>query len=382
MGAKLRAIFLPILITLLLIEIVCHFVLAKNLLLQDMPTYSLKNARSNFWVETNPDFGIWHAPNADYLHRRACFEVENHSNSFGMRDKERALVSDKSRVVVLGDSFVEGYGISEGKRITDLLEKGRGIEHLNFGTAGSFGPAQYYLLYKTLAKKFSHDEVIIALYPKNDFSDDDYEIWKDTGRYRPFFVGEYPNYRLIYSAKQPQGDAPSLGRSVRGLLREFTNTYNVYTYLKSLILYGSKEVQSRRNGSAYSGFYDFTDEGWNRMRYALEEIFEEAAGKKITVVLIPGPQDIERYGKESGPTPLAKNIAALGQAHGVNVVDLLPAFGQSGTDWKKYYNYPCDRHLSEFGSALAAQVLLSHFSRAESQPAEKPSGAEGSGSLR
>ncbi|HCU24021.1 MAG TPA: hypothetical protein DF383_03310, partial [Deltaproteobacteria bacterium] len=89
--------------------------------------------------------------------------------SFGMRDKDRTLISKQSRTVMLGDSFIEGYGIPEGKRISDLLEKWRGTEHLNFGTAGDFGPTQYYLLYKNLAKKFSHDEIIIALYPRNDF---------------------------------------------------------------------------------------------------------------------------------------------------------------------------------------------------------------------
>ena len=58
MASKLRALFFPILITLILLEIACHFVLSRSLLLQDMPTYSLKNARSNFWVETNPNFGV------------------------------------------------------------------------------------------------------------------------------------------------------------------------------------------------------------------------------------------------------------------------------------------------------------------------------------
>jgi len=359
MASKLRAIFLPILITLILLEIACHFVLSRSLLLQDMPTYSLKNARSNFWVETNPDFGVWHAPNAEYLHRRACFEVENHSNSFGMRDKERSLNAEGHRAVVLGDSFIEGYGIPEGKRITDLLEKSRGFEHLNFGTSGSFGPTQYYMLYKTLGKKFAHDEVIINLYPKNDFSDDDYEIWKDTGRYRPFFVGDYPNYRLVYSGQKPRGDAPTWGRSIKGLLREFTNTYNVYTYLSGFFRYGNKEIKGRKGGSTYSGFYDFTDVGMNRMLFVLGKIFEEAAGKKITIVLLPSPQDVERYQREQKTAPLPLKITEFGKAHGVEVIDLLPTLAQAGgADWKQLYNYPCDRHLSESGNAVAARAIL------------------------
>ncbi|MDE8731362.1 hypothetical protein PZH39_16930, partial [Desulfovibrio desulfuricans] len=32
------------------------------------------------------------------------------SNAFGMRDKERTKDADQPRVVILGDSFIEGWG--------------------------------------------------------------------------------------------------------------------------------------------------------------------------------------------------------------------------------------------------------------------------------
>src|SRR5262245_62400166 len=80
------------------------------------------------------------------------------SNSYGARDVERTLTSDRPRVLVLGDSMTEGLGVALEQRFTNLLERETGIEHLNFATSGDFGTTQYYLLYKTLASKFSHSD--------------------------------------------------------------------------------------------------------------------------------------------------------------------------------------------------------------------------------
>ncbi len=166
----------------------------------EKPGYSFDSVRKRFWADVNKDFGIWHEPFSQYHHRKSCFDVYYHANSYGARDKERQRVSSQPRVVVLGDSFIEGYCLTDGKRLTDLLENDSGTEYLNFGTAGHFGTTQYYLLYKTLAKSFSHDGVLIGILPDNDFFDNDFEKGKlvHAHRYRPYFVGKYPNYQLIY----------------------------------------------------------------------------------------------------------------------------------------------------------------------------------------
>src|SRR5262245_39625886 len=127
---RLRSFLISLLITLLLLEGLSALLLRKGIIHQDLPTYSLNNARSKFWIEANPDFGVWHSPEASYHHLRTCFEENYQANSYGMRDPERSLQSDKPRVVVLGDSLIEGYGISDGNRITDILEKSRRVEYL------------------------------------------------------------------------------------------------------------------------------------------------------------------------------------------------------------------------------------------------------------
>src|SRR5258708_2724871 len=126
----------------------------------------------------------------DIYHQGGCFSVQYTTNSYGARDVERSLHFSKPRTVVLGDSMIEGLGLADQDRLTNILEKDTGREYLNFGTSGDFGPLQYALLYKTLAAKFDHDTVVVGLLPDNDFHDMSPEWGKvhHADRYRPYFA--------------------------------------------------------------------------------------------------------------------------------------------------------------------------------------------------
>jgi len=355
----LRSFLISLGITLLLLEFVSFVLLKKAILLHDIPTYSFKNARSEFWVEINPYFGVWHVPGSTYTQRRPCFETEYHANSFGMRDKEREMQSDKPRVVVLGDSYVEGYGVPDGQRLSDLLEKWRGKEHLNFGTTGGFGPTQYYEMYEHLAKNFSHQELLIGIFPKNDFSDDDIKIYKDSGLYRPEWVGTYPNYQLVYTSDKPRGAPAGALGITRGILREYTYLFNLYDYLYKGYKYSLKRVLKRSNGLQYAGYYDFTEEEWDRMRFNWEKILEDSKGKKVTFFMIPAIADLRRYDQE-GEAPLSKKMKAFADAHNVGFVDLLPYMHDHNHDWESYF-FTCEGHWSPYGNEVAAQYLLNQL---------------------
>src|SRR5205823_2999909 len=99
-----------------------------------------------------------------------CFDAVYRSNSYGARDKDRQKESLGSRrVIVLGDSMIEGFGVDAADRVTDRLERATGIEHLNFGTSGDFGSIQEWLLYTRVKKDFDHSEVMLFMLPDNDF---------------------------------------------------------------------------------------------------------------------------------------------------------------------------------------------------------------------
>ncbi len=350
--------FLTLLFCLIFSEFVLYVLASKGLLKIEKPSYAFDTVRKKFWADVNVDFGVWHEPYSQYHHRKSCIDVTYHANSYGARDKERQKISNKPRVVVLGDSFVEGYCLGDGKRFTDLLEKDSGVEYLNFGTAGYFGTTQYYLLYKTLAKSFSHSGVLIAILPFNDFFDNDFEIGKKVHkhRYRPYFVGKYPDYKLIYFHQEDLGQETAWVyealRWVRGFLRGYTYTYNAIT---GVIDFRTVKQAYYPGKKIYSGFYDFTEEQYQLMQFTLEKIIEEAQGKDVTLVTIPVLNDFKRY-DALGESPLSKKLRAFTQARGVQYIDLLPAMHDYTQDWSQYY-FTCDGHWSEFGSKVAFQIL-------------------------
>jgi lysophospholipase L1-like esterase len=71
------------------------------------------------------------------------------------------------RVLIFGDSYTAGDGISNGKRYADVLEDQLpDTEVLNFGLSGS-GTDQQYLIFQQYAGKIEYDAVVISVLVEN-----------------------------------------------------------------------------------------------------------------------------------------------------------------------------------------------------------------------
>jgi lysophospholipase L1-like esterase len=91
------------------------------------------------------------------------------TNGAGFRCNHEATPQKNSarRVLVFGDSFTAGDGVSNGKRYSDVLEDNLpDTEVLNFGLSGS-GTDQQYLVYREFADKIDFDAVVISVLVEN-----------------------------------------------------------------------------------------------------------------------------------------------------------------------------------------------------------------------
>ena len=71
------------------------------------------------------------------------------------------------RVLLFGDSYTAGDGVSNKDRFGDLLETMiDGLEVYNFGLSGS-GTDQHHLIYRDLGASYEHNLVIIAVLVEN-----------------------------------------------------------------------------------------------------------------------------------------------------------------------------------------------------------------------
>lgn len=119
-------------------------------------------------------------PNARYRHKEPEFDYVWVNNSLGMRDRERPLKKEPGsfRILFLGDSFVQGWGVPQEQTMTALLEaslnkpeREKTVEVLNGGVFG-YGPFLEYLYLKELMPSIEPDLVIVGFFVGNDVGDD------------------------------------------------------------------------------------------------------------------------------------------------------------------------------------------------------------------
>ncbi|WP_243544829.1 GDSL-type esterase/lipase family protein [Pseudodesulfovibrio tunisiensis] len=336
-----------------------------------LPTYSFVNAGSKFWVILDEHFGVWHEPDSHYLHNKSCFVVEYDANEHGMRDRSRTLKSGAPRVALLGDSFIEGWGNELPDRLSDRLEVALGREVLNFGTSGGFGTIQEWQQYEHFVARFDHDVVMLGILPHNDFTDNSYEYAQriNSDAYRPYLVGTYPDYDLVYGAESlpdRKRRTPWL-KSFDFTLREWSSFYRVMRYLgsfrvRNFTLVPRWEAEFNESPKAdRSRYYDFTPREWGLMRYSLERIVEDAGDRPVIVFTIPVHPDFLRY--DGTEPPLSENIRLLAESKGFVYVDLLKEMADRGIDAYDIF-FVCDNHWSPFGNEVAAGILEPYVRKA------------------
>ncbi|WP_157821883.1 hypothetical protein [Tenacibaculum sp. Bg11-29] len=347
----------------MLLEIVLAVYIRVARVKIELPTYTFQNTQ-NFWFDLNVNYGTAHLPNHSYRQKKTCFDVLYKSNSSGFRDVERKLKEKETRVVALGDSFTEGIGVKEESRLTNLLENETNIPHINFGMAGNFGTTQYYLLYKTLAIKYTHDAVLVGILPSNDFIDNDYEINVKTksNRYQPFLRGEYPNYTIKYhlDSIQKSKARPYKRKFIIKILKNFTNSYNMLAYLRTRRRIATIPKDKLLSPSIIPSYFNYSQKQLNGMRYAIEKIKKNAGNRFVMVYSIPVFKEIKAYRKH-GKNPLGFDLKKICNTIGVEYLDLLPQTKSLTIEECEELFLSCDGHWSEKGNVFAKSKIKSHF---------------------
>ena len=350
-------LFLSLALSLSLFELGTLALVRGELVQIVMPT----GGTSDYWDGRHQEFGVWRFPNGSWRHQTDCFDVEYESNSVGARDREWETAGSESRVVVLGDSFIEGWGLPVEERLTNLLEARSGVEHLNFGMS-HFGTYQQLLVYEKLARLYAHDRVLVAVTPVNDFFDLDYELASRARyyefRYRPYLLGDYPDYER-FDFREPW---------YRWAARKHTYSYNAVAHLLSGL--GGQEAlwESPDLMLTHSFFYDFTDAQFDLMRYSLEKITEAAENKDVVVLLLPVFTDFARfYQVKQETTPLGERLREVGESKGFQVVDLMPSMFREEPHWKGFF-FGCDYHYNELGNRMAFEAAFARLDQSFYSP--------------
>lgn len=330
---------------------VCLMIAAKSAYINIlMPTYTL-NPHEDFLPVRSYIYGHQHLPNSSYTVKKFCLETHYQFNKLGFRDQLESQSSSKKRVLSIGDSFVEGVGVKEDERFTDLIENKSQLTHLNFGMADK-GSTQAYLIYDSIAKHYEHSSILWSLFPTNDLIDDDPDFGKTVNGIKPCWSGEYPNYDLKYFPSEAPKEKPN--KLWKRILKNFTYTYDALFYLKeSLKLKFSEPHQFPK-----TGYFNYSIDQLNRMKYSINQLKKSAKNKPITIICIPSTIDLDNT-KARSQENIEESLKSYCENLDIEFIGLFDLFMQDKSAIQKYY-YECDSHWNPNGHILVADYLLKH----------------------
>jgi hypothetical protein len=380
---KLGPIFTSILIGTLTLELFSFFLTRSSLLLvnetpklyQQFIVAGASNVSTNWYTEQEL-WGAWHKNNSIAQHNKICFSAEYKSNSVGARDDEFINLKKENTYVLLGDSFAEGFGVNFNETAHRIIEKNTEKNLLNFGTSGSFGPLQYWLIYNSLAKPYPHNGLIIFFLPANDFTDNDYEYWTNNNltyfttnqeRYRPYYRQLDDNtFGYFIPPNAVKGDdLRAFDTATSSKLKQFLidNFWSSNVLRTTKLLLFSAELKKAGKGEGrgvvtqmYSGYFDPTDTQQKAAVYFIKKIVLESLAEKILIVSIPTQEDFDRVarGQKRESMTWWKTFKDLElERRSVRFLDLL----DHPSDDVKSLFFSCDGHWSPEGNKWAADII-------------------------
>lgn len=355
-----KARWLVALLCLLFLEGVTRLLVGAGLLpYRTYPTSQVPQ----YWASIDPVVGIWRYPNATFLQKERCIDVTYRSNSAGARDPERLRRSAASRrFAVLGDSFIEGYGLAAEDRVSNLLEARTGVEFLNFATSGGFGTIQEWLLYASRVQGYDHSDVLLFILPANDFEDNDPDEFPSNS-YRPFLRPQGQGYEVYYTVPWERRflDERRLSTVIKNSIDNHLYLANALRWATSQLKGGVKKGMKKQRLALNGGDYDrHAPADFKIMSYALDQLVRAAGKRRVFLVTIPTENDFEAA-RRGEPSRLAGELAAFAaQYPNVRYRDLLPDFlSDASATGRSFPDYllDCDNHWGKRGNELVAERL-------------------------
>lgn len=321
------------------------------------PNYELRgSSERGFFCMFDSVLGWTPKKNFVGIHERDGFAISVHQNRFGLRTSNKLLMKNperKRRIIILGDSYVWGYGVGDKDVFTELTKPGSDVELINFGVSG-YGTDQEYLFYKKLGKSFEVDEVILMITPYNDFMNNISR--KQYGYKKPYFKLANEHLQLISDHLKP-----NTLKNIQNWLNERLYGFN---YINSLFR-NRRFLESRKKGaSAPKQFVldgnSVSDSDRNSMKITIRIVDElrklvRSQGREFKVVFIPYKVHINKNINRNHPmVPL---FAEKLYEQGIEYLEPFFIFSRHSEKMANLFNQR-DNHFSIAGHNLFARILL------------------------
>ncbi len=340
----IRKLLIQSLVFLFFLELSLLFLTKLGWLNVTVPSYSLQSNKA-FKGHYDPEIGYLHIPGEKSRFYRSCYDFEMHYNREGFRDVEHKKHTDGSRILFLGDSFTEGFGVNEADRFSNRIQQKLGLECLNFGISG-LGPVHYQEVYRKYGLRYEHDVVVISIYPVNDFTDD--LPLAESNRFKPCWKMENGKWTFHKPSIVPKRN-PYQHSGLKAWLYAYSYTYHLLLYCKGLF---SKVPDNLSDHSIYD------EHNWSRMQRALKEIRTLAGNRKVVLFSIPSLSEI-RDPVAGETNHLSEEMTLFCEENDIHFLDLASAIFNLPPDEQEVLYLDCDGHFSQKGNEFVANRLVS-----------------------
>ena len=373
---KLFPLFL-IFVIIVIIELLSFIASSFNLLIfNDPPNIYLKKPKqslNNYWNEKEI-WGAWHEKNFQVRHVKECFDVEYKTNEVGARDDPFIKLDEENNIILLGDSFAEGYGIEKENMFEAKIEKLTDKTVLNFSSSKDFGLIQYILIYENLAKKYDHNSIIISFLPNNDFKDNDYFYYKENKldflnkkqRHRPYFVKSENEYKILF----PKKDKKSSIKLIEFLKKYFWSSNILRTGKYLYVSYKLKKAKKKllinypkdHKTKHITDYYFTPPYQQEAIIFFLQKFIKENSKKNILFFSIPLYEDYEIIKNNDYRDEIFwwRKIKSFEKKYkNFYFLDLVDYATEDYRDY--FFSNKCDGHWNSEGHQWAGEIISKYL---------------------
>jgi lysophospholipase L1-like esterase len=321
----------------------------------------------------DPELGVAHLPGARGWWVNIAYPLEIRSyveiSSQGLHDREfaRERSSGTTRILFLGDSFVDALEVPLDKTPAKQLERlfvdsGRNVEILNGGHYG-WGTDRELLFFRLRGVHFDPDLVLLGFTVGNDFSDNTSSTESPIGP-KPYFRLDSNGAPALHNFPVPEVQREPSGAAFLKPLKRFLYAHSkLYRFcgfhLRETLLPALRSYFRRREKVAPPPSGVANRELTAALLARLRDEVEATGARFVTVILpwsraaSPEWRELESY----------QEITAICARHDIECVDLMPLFGElmaANPDAELFF--PRDGHPTAAGHRQIARALYDDLS--------------------
>ncbi len=310
----------------------------------------------NSFHEPHALVGYRGKPNFSGRFRRSEFDVsiEHDQNGFRKQEHQQGKEKSKHQVLVFGDSFTWGWGVGQGKGLTDQMNQWMPDYHImNFGLNAS-GTVQQFTIFEALAQHMVQPGDTVALvFVGNDFTDNVIRFLR--AEVKDGQVRRVGPTRLLAT----KGDFD---------LRYVSYFYNYVAFSAAVL---KATIEEKRARKKLRKLIDLSGKRNELVvaQHFLAEFNRLVEQKQASFLVVYVPQQGEMNETAELDETEAKNestyrraFQACAETLKLRTLDLLPYFLQAkALRPGERFTFGRDKHWNENGHALAAKVIAENI---------------------